>query len=168
MSHLHPCGILIHSMGEFVLSEYGKLSAYEYLTTLKLSVHKLIKPNGNQISMTPSYQLARHAGNSKFGKLEGLNKYFLGVELLVAGCHDQCTLKQKISEKDCYSDEQYFSLAKLCQQWMQDFNIPQDHIAGHDNVAGDDIRGTGLGKFDPGKSFDWEKFRNLIKIYNQI
>jgi N-acetyl-anhydromuramyl-L-alanine amidase AmpD len=31
------------------------------------------------------------------------------------------------------------------------------YVVGHDEIAGDEIRGKGLGKVDPGKHFDWRR-----------
>jgi hypothetical protein len=41
-----PKGIIVHSMGEYIKTDKGAVEAYDFLESLKLSVHGFIHPDG--------------------------------------------------------------------------------------------------------------------------
>lgn len=159
----NPSGIVVHGMGQYIGNEY----ASEWLKK-HYSAHAFIDPNGTIIKAIPEDHTAWHAGVSDFNGLKNLNKHFLGVELLVKGhFHNVYDLYEAMKKPDCYSNAQYESLAYLCNEWIQ-LNpsiINECRIVGHDAVAGDNVRGKGEGKQDPGVGFDWGK---LWKLMNNV
>ena len=45
---------------------------------------------------------------------------------------------------------------------MKQYNIPATAVVRHSDVSGDDVRGKGKGKTDPGSAFDWKKFKQKL------
>jgi N-acetyl-anhydromuramyl-L-alanine amidase AmpD len=45
---------------------------------------------------------------------------------------------------------------------MNEYDIPADNVVRHSDCSGDDVRGKGKGKTDPGSAFDWERFKKEI------
>lgn len=182
---IEPKGIIIHSMSEFITREALKwlrrfdkeantydgkpieefderLHAQEWLRLSRLSVHGFIAPDGEWIEGLAGPEKAAHAGKSRFGDMNGLNSHFLGFELLVPGLNDYSQFIDKIDNQNPYSEAQLNTAANKCIEWMQTYNIPLTNIVGHSDVSGDDVRGEGKGKKDPGKSFDMEAFKGRV------
>ena len=157
-----PKGIIIHSMAEYLKMDSGPMSAHDFLKSIRLSVHGFIKPNGTYEKMVETPGKAFHAGKSVFGELSGLNSHFLGFELLVPGTHDFGTFSKAIEISGTYTEEQFKTSVEVCQYWMSQYNIPADAVVRHSDVSGDDVRGKGKGKTDPGSAFDWEKFKQEL------
>jgi len=157
-----PKGIIVHSMAEYLEWEGEKVTAHEFLKKLGLSVHGFIHPNGDYEKMISSPSKAAHAGKSLHEGLSGLNSHYLGFELLVPGTHDFGTFSKAIETEGTYTDEQMKTAVEVCQYWMKEYNIPADNIVRHSDVSGDDVRGKGKGKTDPGSAFDWDKFKQLL------
>ena len=168
-----PKGILIHSMGEFInnesdfkyrgkVIERGIYSASEWLTLLGLSVHGLVTVDGKYQKIVPSTRMALHAGKSKHMGLNYLNKHYLGVEILVEGAHTYGSFKKAIKDSECYNDEQIRTLMEVCRWWMFEYNIPMERVVLHSEVSGDDVRGEGNGKIDPGSGFDFSAFKEML------
>ena len=42
------------------------------------------------------------------------------------------------------------------------YDIPVENVVRHSDVSGDDIRGKGRGKKDPGSGFDWDAFKKAL------
>ena len=157
-----PKGIIIHSMAEYLKMDSGPMSAHNFLKSIGLSVHGFIKPDGIYEKMVETPGKAFHAGKSKFGNLEHLNSHFLGFELLVPGTHDFGTFSKAIEMPGTYTEEQFKTSIEVCQYWMKQYNIPATAVVRHSDVSGDDVRGKGKGKTDPGSAFDWEKFKQEL------
>jgi len=158
-----PKGIIIHSMAEYLDLDGGPKYAKDFLKSLNLSVHGFIKPDGIYDSMVSSPNKASHAGKSEWGEWRYLNGHFLGVELLVEGIHTYSSFKKVINKGGTYSQEQFDSLIRVCKWWKVKYNIKSKNIVRHSDVSGDDIRGKGRGKIDPGSAFDWVKFKREIQ-----
>lgn len=156
---IEPKGIIVHSMGEYIKLPEGPMNAHDFLKTLKLSVHGFIHPDGQYDKMLDTPGKAFHAGKSKFGNLENLNSHFLGFELLVPGEHDFGTFSKAIETPGTYTDAQYKTAVDVCKYWIDKYNIPVNAVVRHSDVSGDDVRGTGKGKTDPGSAFDWKRFK---------
>ena len=108
-------------------------------------------------------QVAYHAGVSRFGDLTHLNAMFLGVEVLLSGTWEYAAFKAAMrSGQPGYTDAQYGATAELVRGWMGAYMISEDRVLGHQDVAGDDVRGEGKGKVDPGAAWDWPRFRHLL------
>lgn len=152
-----PLGILFHGMSRFFNHDGRQVHASDFLTEIGLSAHAYIEPSGNQIHSVPTKRIAYHAGRSKFKEHTNLNTRWLGVELLVEGVHTIASLKEAMMSGDAYSEDQYKSAAALCVSWMgQHPTIREDHICGHDQVSGKDVRPDP--KFDPGPAWNWAIF----------
>ncbi len=120
-----------------ILEEYG------------LGYHDLIPREGGVVELVPAPLRAWHAGESQWNGRTDCNSWTLGVALI--GMHG-----------DRFTSPQYDDLAQRTAQHVQRFPIDRDLILGHDQVAGDDVRGEGNGKIDPGPSFDWNRFGTTI------
>ena len=145
-------------MGEFVSYEGRMLYAPDFLIAQKLTVHAMITPAGQVLKCGSEGSVAYHAGASLFKGVSGLNTTFLGCEFLVSGEHTYESYLKRIAQPDAYTDAQYEAGGWLYASWMRKFGIARDAIVGHSAVSGDDVRGPGKGKRDPGGGFAWERF----------
>ena len=154
-------GAIVHAMGEYI----GGVWAGDFLAKMGYSVHALIAPDGDLIEGVDPARVAYHAGVSQWQDYtvsHSLNETFLGCEFLVEGDHTLETLYAAMARDDCYTEDQYVMGGLLYAQWMRDFNIPEELILGHSMVAGDDVRGAGNGKRDPGDGFQWARLKEEI------
>jgi len=159
---IQPKGIILHSMSEYLMWEGKKLYAKDFLKELRLSVHGFITPDGKYDKMIISPNKAFHAGKSLHEGLSGLNSHYLGVELLVPGVNDYNSFSKKIKQKGTYSQAQFDTTLEVFKYWMKQFNIPASRVVRHSDVSGDNVRGKGKGKTDPGPAFDWEQFKKQL------
>ena len=114
------------------------------LEGLKVSAHCFIKRCGEVIQYVPFEKRAWHAGRSCFAGQQNCNDFSIGIEL-------------EGTDTTNYTDAQYQSLAALTQAIMQRYpKITASNIVGHCDIA------PGR-KTDPGASFNWRKFFNLIE-----
>lgn len=159
---IQPKGVIVHSMAEYLKMPEGPMYAKDFLKSIKLSVHGFIKPDGEYDKMVESPGKAFHAGKSKFQDLSGLNSHFLGFELLVPGEHDFGTFSKAIETPGTYTQEQFDTAVEVCKFWAKEYGFPLENIVRHSDVSGDDVRGEGKGKTDPGSAFDWEAFKEAL------
>ena len=159
-----PKGIIIHSMAEFLKMPEGPMKAHDFLKSIGLSVHGFIHPDGIYEKMVETPGKAFHAGKSVFGNLSGLNSHFLGFELLVQGEHDFGTFSKAIETQGTYNDFQFTTAVDVCKWWIKQYNIPIENVVRHSDVSGDDVRGKGKGKTDPGSAFGWEAFKSALAV----
>lgn len=111
---------------------------------LKVSCHCLILRDGSIIQYVPIHLRAWHAGVSSFLGRENCNDFSIGIELEGA-------------DEVPYTKEQYEVLSSLVSKFMQTYKkITFDRIVGHHTIAP-------ARKTDPGPSFNWELFMNLLK-----
>src|SRR6056300_1760821 len=157
-----PKGIIVHSMAEYLKMPEGPMKASDFIKSIKLSVHCFIKPDGTYEKMVETPGKAFHAGKSKFGDLENLNSHFLGFELLVPGEHDFGTFSKAIETAGTYTEAQFNTSVEVVKHWMKQYDIPADAVVRHSDVSGDDVRGAGKGKTDPGSAFDWDRFKKEL------
>ena len=157
-----PKGIIVHSMAEYLKLDDGPKYAKDFLESVGLSVHGFIQPDGRYDKMLDTPSKAFHAGKSVYGDLSGLNSHFLGFELLVPGEHDFGTFSKAIETPGTYTDAQFKTAVDVCKYWIDKYKIPVDAIVRHSDVSGDDVRGKGKGKTDPGSAFDWEAFKAAL------
>jgi len=154
-------GAIIHAMGENIFAPQ-LVPAWEFLrdspqfTGGALSAHCLIHPNGDITRCVPDDERAWHAGHSRFGTLDNLNETFLGAEFLLSGDwhYDPDFLREMGRGNLGYTDEQYEAGGELYAQWMREHGFDRSRIVSHSQVAGDDVRGEGKGKLDPGVGFN--------------
>lgn len=162
MKLIEPKGIVVHAMAEYLKMPEGPMNAHDFLKSINLSVHGFIHPDGKYEKMISSPQKALHAGKSKFGELQHLNNHFLGIELLVPGEHDFGTFSEAIQTPGTYTNEQFNTAVEVCKYWIYKYKIPADAVVRHSDVSGDDVRGIGKGKTDPGSAFDWDNFKSAL------
>jgi N-acetyl-anhydromuramyl-L-alanine amidase AmpD len=160
-----PKYIIIHAMGETIIEGAKEYTAVEWLHHLRLSAHELIYPNGVSYQMRDWNVRAAHAGVSKWGDDVGLNSCSLGFELLIEGAHNYGLLLQKMATEGIYTDLQYDKLAQLCADACIKFDLHPNHsILTHEMVAGDNVRGKGKGKRDPGRAFDIKRLIGMTNL----
>ena len=92
----------------------------------KVSSHYFIKNNGQIISMVPDIYEAWHAGKSSWGKYSLLNKYSIGIEINNPG-HQHGYKQFKLN--------QIISLKKLLKFLIKKYDIKNQHILGHSDIA---------------------------------
>jgi AmpD protein len=114
------------------------------IADLAVSAHLLITRSGEVIQFVPFTQRAWHAGKSCFRGREECNDFSIGIELEGA-------------DAIVYTDAQYVVLAQVATCLMAEHpEIIIDTIVGHSDIA------PGR-KTDPGESFDWPRFQQLLK-----
>lgn len=168
-------GALIHAMGEFiVVPGKGTFPAADFLERSpelvgsSYSAHRLLAPDGDIIHCVPDTRLAFHAGDSRLGEMIGLNRTFLGLEWLVEGEWHITAFNEGMRKGTIhYSEEQYKSGGWQYASWMRAYDIPRHRIVTHQQVAGDDVRGVGFGKLDPGLGFNHGRLTNYITQFMQ-
>lgn len=162
-----PICLVVHAMGEHIKADGDIIPAWDWLEKSELSVHALIYPNGQVLRGVADGDVAYHAGVSRLmlgdKTWTGLNAMSLGAEFLLAGDHDYTSLLHGMAQPTAYTEEQYQAGALLYAGWCKEFSLPAERIVGHADVSGDDVRGAGNGKRDPGAGFDMARFRNLVR-----
>lgn len=117
--------------------------SFAVIAGLRVAAHLLICRNGGVIQFVPFHKRAWHAGVSTFHGRANCNDFSIGIEL--EGCDDVS-----------YEEAQYQQLAAITKLLQQIYpKITQENIVGHSDIA--PIRKT-----DPGKAFDWERYRRLF------
>ena len=134
----YPNRIVIHCMAAEVDFEGKRLSAWELLDTLKLSVHILIQSDGTRIRCRPDTSVAWHA--------KGFNTDSLGVEVLVPDVYNLNDLQQR-TKTEWVSHEQLESLVQQIMIWKKEFHI--ERMDRHSDLD------PGRRWFDPGDGFPW-------------
>jgi len=123
--------------------DYSKYKYFQEIKDLKVSSHFLIKRDGGITQFVSILDRAWHAGVSSFEGREDCNDYSIGIEL-------------EGTDVDSFEENQYESLVSLTSALMSKLpGITLDRIVGHSDIA------PGR-KSDPGKGFDWDKFKDRI------
>jgi AmpD protein len=116
---------------------------FEEIHQLEVSSHLFIRRDGSTTQYVPFHQRAWHAGISCYKGEENCNDFSIGIEL-------------EGSDDTPYTEEQYIKLSRCCEQLIHHYPmLSEDTIVGHCDVAPER-------KTDPGKSFDWARFRQLL------
>ncbi|CAM2892894.1 1,6-anhydro-N-acetylmuramyl-L-alanine amidase AmpD [Vibrio mytili] len=116
---------------------------FDVIHKMGVSAHCLIKRDGEVVQFVSFLDRAWHAGQSSFAGRASCNDYSIGIEL-------------EGTEFIAYTDEQYQSLTQVTQAIQQEYPaITLPRITGHQFIAP-------LRKSDPGLSFDWVKYRQLL------
>ncbi len=104
----------------------------------KVSSHYVISASGNIYNLVPEKKRAWHAGQSNWkGKID-INSNSIGIELDYS--------PNNINIK--FPKRQIFSLIQLLKKLIKKYNINNQNILGHSDVAP-------YRKIDPGKYFPW-------------
>ena len=118
----------------------------------KVSSHFVISQNGRVYRLVQDNQIAWHAGKSRWGKYQNLNKNSIGIELVNRGHRFGYTNFKK---------KQLLSLIKLLQILIKKYKIKKRNIVGHSDIAP-------LRKIDPGEKFPWKQLAdNRIGIWHR-
>lgn len=116
---------------------------FDEIRDMQVSAHCLIKRTGEVVQFVSFDQRAWHAGVSVFEGQEQCNDFSIGIEL--EGTDDLP-----------YTAVQYQALASVTQTLLAHYlHMTPERIAGHSDIA------PGR-KTDPGRSFNWLTFRNLL------
>jgi len=109
----------------------------------RVSAHALIRRDGQIVQYVPFGERAWHAGQSAYRGRSACNDFSIGVEL-------------EGTDDTPYTDAQYEALAALGAALLAAYpSLSAQAIAGHNDVA------PGR-KTDPGPSFNWARFRQLL------
>ena len=118
-----------------------------------VSCHYYITAYGKIIKMLPDLYIAWHAGKSKWGKRESLNKNSIGIEISNPG-HKHGYKKFNSNQIKC--------LIKISRSLIKKYKINKKNILGHSDIAP-------LRKIDPGEKFPWKiLYKNKIGIWHKI
>jgi N-acetyl-anhydromuramoyl-L-alanine amidase len=117
---------------------------FEGIHQLTVSAHLLIKRDGVCVQYVPFDKRAWHAGKSEYEGRERCNDFSIGIELEGTEIVD-------------YTDRQYRQLAAVVRILLATYpKLSAQRITGHSDIA------PGR-KTDPGASFDWQRFLELLK-----
>ncbi len=171
--------LVIHAISEFVYWPEEKsgeptrfVPALEWLSRAipgrkPCSAHAAIDPGGVIYRVCNDGRMAWHAGESAFEGETNLNRVSLGVELMVEGEHTYGTFLSRIRSPECFTRLQYRALGWLAYDWSRSYAIPPQRIVGHNRIAGDDVRGAGKGKRDPGAGFSFPRLRSEMIAWQE-
>jgi len=113
------------------------------IARVRVSSHLLIRRDGELVQFVKLQHRAWHAGVSCFEGRDACNDFSIGVEL-------------EGSDDTHYEDAQYEILARTSREIIDRFpDIRPERIVGHSDIAP-------ARKTDPGRAFDWDRFRRLI------
>ena len=116
-----------------------------------VSCHYYITAYGKIIKMLPDLYIAWHAGKSKWGKRESLNKNSIGIEISNPG-HKHGYRKFNSNQIKC--------LIKISRSLIKKYKINKKNILGHSDIAP-------LRKIDPGEKFPWKYLaKNKVGIWH--
>jgi AmpD protein len=117
---------------------------FKEIEGLIASAHALIRRDGQIVQYVPFGQRAWHAGVSQYRGRPACNDFSVGVEL-------------EGTDDTAYTEAQYQQLAALTAALLASYDsLSPEHIVGHSDIA------PGR-KEDPWPTFDWTRFRALLK-----
>lgn len=172
-SGLAPLYLIMHYTAGPTLD--GAVSWFQK-TEAKASAHLVIDRDGAIVQMVPFNRRAWHAGKSKWGQLDGLNQYSIGIELVNAGKLRKNAAGQWVSWSNKVIPAVDVSLARHKDEsteagWHE---YPEAQIEAATNVAallharydfqdvlGHDDVSPGR-KVDPGPLFPMNSFRSRV------
>ena len=117
---------------------------FKEIEGLIASAHALIRRDGQIVQYVPFGQRAWHAGKSDYQGRAACNDFSIGIELEGA-------------DGTPYNDAQYDALTALTAALLATYDsLSAEHIVAHSDIA------PGR-KEDPWPTFDWPRFRALLK-----
>lgn len=118
---------------------------FKDIAGMKVSSHLLLRRDGRVIQYVPFDKRAWHAGESSYQGRVRCNDFSIGIEL-------------EGTDEIPYTDAQYSQLAEVIAALLRHYpQLSANNIAGHSDIA------PGR-KTDPGVSFDWQRFRDLLSV----
>ena len=118
----------------------------------KVSCHYLIDSKGKIFNLVDLNKRAWHAGESKWKNFTDINSRSIGIEIVNSG----------EIKKEKYKKEQINVLIELIKSLKHRYNIRNEKILGHSDIAP-------LRKVDPGKFFPWEKLnRHSLGLWANV
>lgn len=118
---------------------------FKDIAGMKVSSHLLLRRDGQVIQYVPFDKRAWHAGESCFQGRVRCNDFSIGIEL-------------EGTDELPYTDAQYTRLAEVVAGLLRHYpSLSAKNITGHSDIA------PGR-KTDPGASFDWPRFRDLLRV----
>jgi len=142
----NPKGVVIHYFSAIHVNPKkwdDPTICFDLFKSLKLSAHFMVARDGSVYQLVPEDKQAWHAGESTWDGLSGLNKFYFGIEFIA-------------THTSGFTEDQYAVGQMLVAQLMSRYNIPLNHIVGHQDVA------PGRKK-DPGPLFDWHRFKGGLQ-----
>ncbi len=115
---------------------------FETIYKVRVSAHCLIQRNGDIVQYVSFNDKAWHAGVSNYQGRKKCNDFSIGIEL-------------EGTDDIPYTIEQYQQLSCLSQTLIDAYPALENNIVGHCDIA--PVRKT-----DPGASFDWALYRELL------
>ncbi len=115
----------------------------------KVAAHYVVRSSDGAVTqMVPTKDLGFHAGNYS------TNLHSIGIENEGYAAHGATW----------YTQSQYHANAELVKYLAERFDIPLDrqHIIGHDNIIAPADRFTKDQHWDPGPSWNWERFMAMV------
>ncbi|QIZ85077.1 1,6-anhydro-N-acetylmuramyl-L-alanine amidase AmpD [Bermanella marisrubri] len=116
---------------------------FQKIKDLKVSSHLLIKRDGSLVQFVGFDKRAWHAGVSCYAGRDNCNDFSVGIEL-------------QGTDDIAYTDAQYHKLVDVSRLLCDRYDISHSEITGHSDIA------PGR-KTDPGPSFDWSYFKQLME-----
>lgn len=118
---------------------------FESIYKIRVSAHCLIQRSGHIIQYVSFNDKAWHAGVSSYQGREKCNDFSIGIEL-------------EGTDDIPYTSKQYQQLSRLSKSLIKVYPALENNIVGHCDIAPER-------KSDPGKSFDWDLYREtLVKM----
>ena len=115
---------------------------FESIYNIRVSAHCLIQRSGHIIQFVSFNDKAWHAGVSNYQGREKCNDFSIGIEL-------------EGTDDTPYTTEQYQQLSCLSKSLISTYPEMDNNIVGHCDIA--PVRKT-----DPGPSFDWSYYHELL------
>ena len=157
-----PTYIILHYTAQCTFS--GVVKFFQQSDT-KVSAHYVVGPQGEIVEMVDPELQAAHAGVSSWKDKQGLNSYSIGIEIVNPGysekdsepCFKKCPEWPKESGIKIHGSDKIWykftpakieAVVQLCKYLMEKYNIPQENVIGHGDIA------PGR-KVDPGPLFPW-------------
>jgi N-acetylmuramoyl-L-alanine amidase len=140
----------------------------------EVSAHLVVDRDGRITQLVPFNTIAWHAGKSKWGERESLNKFSIGIEIVNAGpltlenktfltwdklpipnneVYPRLNNNSEIEYWHIYPKRQIEVLEFICKNLISTYNIKA--ILAHSEIAPDR-------KIDPGPALNLENFKKLV------